>query len=153
MGHVPSRRVLSGLFAGLVAGVALLLLLQATRAWAPIVAATPLQGAQDLAAAVLASSLVLGAGFALLPVTGPWQRGLAWGLGYGAATWLVLDHLVVHAWARRSLALDEAAMAALGGRLLWGAVLGVAFVGLMLALFHARQPRRAPAERSRRPSA
>jgi uncharacterized membrane protein YagU involved in acid resistance len=144
----PVRRVLSGAAAGLLAGLVLHVVLLATGALTPIAAGTFLGTPTAVAGAQFGSSLVLGLGFALLPVTGGWARGLGWGLAYGAVVWLVLDLVVVRVVGGRGLALGAAAFEGLAGRLAWGAALGLAFVFLMVAAYRATRRRQLTSRRA-----
>lgn len=140
---VPLRRILSGALAGLLAGLALHVVMVAGGALGPIAAASGLDSTEAVAAAQVLSSAVLGLAFAALPVTGGWPRALAWGLGYGAAVWAVVDLVLVRAALGRAVALTPAALMGLAGRLAWGAALGLAFVFLMVWMFRASEARKA----------
>jgi uncharacterized membrane protein YagU involved in acid resistance len=142
---LPLRRLASGALAGALAGLVLHGILAASKALEPIAATTPFASGDQVAAVQLLSSVALGVAFVALPVTGGWVRGLAWGLGYGAAVWLVLDMVLVRAWAGNAMALDRDAWLNLLGRLAWGAALGLSFVGVMVGLFRVRERRRAAA--------
>jgi hypothetical protein len=128
------RRLAAGAIAGLLAGLAIHLLLVATGADHVIAARTPLEGTEGVAAANLASSVALGLAFAALPIPASPTRAAGVGMLLGFAVWLLLDLLAVRAWAGLVSDFDGDAGMGLAGRILWGVVLGAAYVALLRAM-------------------